>query len=175
MKLFLWCSLLLLAFTGPAHAARTYPVDGPITSGIGWRVDPFGSGRLKYHSGIDISVPMGTPVHPTQQGYIIYTGPFGAYGNVVAVAHGEGYTSLYGHNSEILVKVGDWVDCDTVIARSGNSGRSTGPHVHYEVRRAKGRDLAHQEQLVNEMRERLEREYAAEAKTPVVKGIGEGG
>lgn len=175
MKLLFSCFLLLVALCAPAHAARTYPVDGPITSGIGWRVDPFGSGRLKYHSGIDISVPVGTPVHPTQQGYVIYAGPFGAYGNTVAIAHAEGYTSLYGHNSELLVKVGQWVDCDTVIARSGSSGRSTGPHVHYEVRRAKGRDLANQEQLVNEMRERLEKEYAEEVKAPVVKGNGQGG
>jgi len=126
--------LLLLPFS--AHAARQSPVDyGVITSGVGWRLDPFGSGRHVYHSGYDISVPVGTPVHPTQVGTVFFSGPYRGYGNLVGVDHGNGYLTFYGHNSVLLAKPGDKVDTETVIALSGNTGRSTGPHVHYEMRR----------------------------------------
>ena len=129
--------LLLLPFS--ALAARQSPVDyGVITSGVGWRLDPFGSGRHVYHSGYDISVPVGTPVHPTQVGTVFFSGPYRGYGNLVGVDHGNGYLTFYGHNSVLLAKPGDKVDTNTVIALSGNSGRSTGPHVHYEMRRFPG-------------------------------------
>jgi murein DD-endopeptidase MepM/ murein hydrolase activator NlpD len=98
------------------------------------RLDPFGSGRMTMHNGWDIAVPTGTPVHPTQEGTVYFAGEYKGYGKLVAVEHGKGYISLYGHNSEVLVKPGMLVTPDTVIALSGNSGRSTGPHVHYEVR-----------------------------------------
>jgi len=75
--------LLLLPFS--AQAARQSPVDyGVITSGVGWRLDPFGSGRHVYHSGYDISVPVGTPVHPTQVGTVFFSGPYRGYGNLSA-------------------------------------------------------------------------------------------
>lgn len=86
------------------------------------------------HNGWDIAVPTGTPVHPTQEGTVYFAGQYKGYGNLVAVEHGKGYISLYGHNSEILVKPGMYVTPATVIALSGNTGRSTGPHIHYEVR-----------------------------------------
>lgn len=143
----------------PAHAARALPVDGRVTSGIGWRPDPFGSGRTVYHHGVDISVPVGTAVHPTQQGYVLFAGPLKHYGYAVAIAHGEGYLTFYGHNSEVTVRPGEWVDTDSVIALSGNTGRSTGPHVHYEVRRLAGREKERQEEFIRETMERI----AAEA------------
>lgn len=86
------------------------------------------------HNGWDIAVPTGTPVHPTQEGTVYFAGQYKGYGNLVAIEHGKGYISLYGHNSEILVKPGAYVTPKTVIALSGNTGRSTGPHIHYEVR-----------------------------------------
>jgi len=119
-----------------AHAERKSPVDGGLlTSGPGLRLDPFGSGRMIRHNGWDIAVPVGTPVYPTRRGPSILPGQYKGYGNLVAVEHGKGYISLYGHNSEVLVKQGAFVTTKTVIALSGNTGRSTGPHVHYEVRR----------------------------------------
>lgn len=140
---FLFTLLLLSLAAGlessPAAAARRLPVDGgTVTSGIGWRPDPFGSGRQVYHHGVDIAVPEGTPVYPTERGMVLHAGLYKGYGNLVAVDHGNGYVSLYGHNATLLVKEGQKVDTSTVIALSGNTGRSTGPHVHYEVRQIPG-------------------------------------
>lgn len=116
-------------------AERKSPVDGGIlTSSPGLRKDPFGSGRMVMHNGWDIAIPTGTPVHPTQEGTVYFAGQYKGYGNLVAIEHGKGYISMYGHNAEILVKPGMYVTPKTVIALSGNTGRSTGPHVHYEVR-----------------------------------------
>jgi murein DD-endopeptidase MepM/ murein hydrolase activator NlpD len=127
--------ILLSLFTTTAFAERTSPVDGGVlTSSPGLRLDPFGSGKMIMHNGWDIAVPVGTPVHPTQEGTVYFAGQYKGYGNLVAIEHGKGYISLYGHNSEILVKPGTYVTPKTVIALSGNTGRSTGPHIHYEVR-----------------------------------------
>ena len=135
MKKFLIIAHFLLLLPQPSLAARVSPVDnGTVTSGVGWRLDPFGSGRMVYHSGYDIAVPVGTPVHPTQAGTVYFAGPYKGYGNLVVVEHGQGYVTMYGHNSEVLVKPGEKVDPTTVLALSGSTGRSTGPHVHYEIR-----------------------------------------
>ena len=132
------CTVCILTCTSLAYADRKSPVDGgALTSSPGWRMDPFGSGRTVWHNGWDIAVPSGTPVYPTQSGTVYYAGPYKGYGNLVAILHGKGYVSLYGHNQELLVKTGQEVTTKTVIARSGNTGRSTGPHVHYEVRHYK--------------------------------------
>lgn len=125
-----------LVFAAVSSFAADLPVSGPITSGIGWRIDPFGSGRMIYHRGIDIAVPLGTPVHPTGAGTVVFAGEDGGYGKTVIVRHGPGEETLYGHNSQILAKVGESITPESVIALSGSSGRSTGPHVHYEVRGA---------------------------------------
>jgi len=127
--------ILLLFIPLAARGDRRSPVDGGrLTSGPGMRLDPFGSGRMVYHSGWDIAVPEGTPIRPTQAGRVYYAGPYKGYGNLVAIIHGKGVVTLYGHTSKILVSPGDEVTTDTVIALSGNTGRSTGPHLHYEVR-----------------------------------------
>ncbi len=119
----------------PVVKAQTgLPVTGGVvTSGVGWRLDPFGSGKLVYHRGIDIAVPAGTPVHATRAGRVVFAGIHGGHGETVIIEDENGDRTLYGHNSSIEVRVGDKVEAGTVVALSGNSGRSTGPHVHYEV------------------------------------------
>lgn len=145
--------LCLSLLPGLAAAARRLPVDGgTVTSGIGWRPDPFGSGRMVYHHGVDISVPEGTPVYPTERGTVLFAGQYKGYGNLVAVGHGNGYVTLYGHNAKLLVTPGQAVDTKTAVALSGNTGRSTGPHVHYEVRQAPGYEKKVREQIEEQLK-----------------------
>jgi murein DD-endopeptidase MepM/ murein hydrolase activator NlpD len=106
--------------------------NGVITSGVGLRVDPFGSGKLVFHRGIDIAVPVGTPVRATRKGRVVFAGARNGYGATVIVEHANGDRTLYGHNSLVRVHPGDLVESGTVVAFSGNTGRSTGPHVHFE-------------------------------------------
>ena len=149
----LYVLAFLLLFPALSLAQRTLPVDGgKITSGIGWRLDPFGSGRMVYHRGIDIAVPEGSPVYPVQKGTVYYAGPYKGYGNLVAVNHGNGIITLYGHNATVKVTAGDRVDSTTVIALSGNTGRSTGPHVHFEVRELAGYDKQRHEKLTRDLK-----------------------
>lgn len=107
---------------------------GTMTDGFGIRFHPILHMRLM-HEGIDIVVGYGTPVHSTGDGVISYVGRRGGYGNVVEISHGYGYTTLYGHLSKALVKAGQKIVRGQVIALSGDSGLSTGPHLHYEVRK----------------------------------------
>ncbi|MCM2360011.1 MAG: M23 family metallopeptidase [Geobacteraceae bacterium] len=153
MKKILIIAYFLLALPHLSLAARLSPVDGGrVTSGVGWRLDPFGSGRMVYHRGYDIAVPVGTPVYPTQEGTVYFAGPYKGYGNLVVVEHGQGYVTMYGHNSEILVKPGERVDTRQVIALAGSTGRSTGPHVHYEIRQLPGYAKVRREQLESGIR-----------------------
>ncbi|MCC6345687.1 MAG: M23 family metallopeptidase [Nitrospirales bacterium] len=110
------------------------PASGRVSSGYGVRHDPL-DGKLKRHNGMDIALPEGTPVAPAAPGTVVFSGYSGGYGNCVIIEHGGGMTSLYAHNAENRVKTGEVVDTDTVIALSGSTGRSTGPHLHFEVRR----------------------------------------
>lgn len=126
---------VLLLYVQSASADRNYPVDyGRVTSVRGWRVDPFGTGQQRFHQGWDIACPSGTHVYPTQAGLVIYADQYKGYGQLVAVDHQNGYVTLYGHNSRLLVQPGQTVDSGTCIALSGSTGRSTGAHVHYEIR-----------------------------------------
>ncbi|MCL2402183.1 MAG: M23 family metallopeptidase [Oscillospiraceae bacterium] len=112
-----------------------WPVDGRlIISGFGYRLSPSGERRIEQHDGIDISVPIGTAVFATAYGTVITAAwhPHG-YGHFVAIEHRYGYSTLYAHNSELLVSTGDSVYRGQVIALSGNSGYSASPHLHYEV------------------------------------------
>jgi murein DD-endopeptidase MepM/ murein hydrolase activator NlpD len=104
-----------------------WPVHGVVTSGFGWRW-----GRM--HEGIDIAVSSGTPVVSAASGTVIVAGWMGGYGNLVVVDHGNGIATAYGHNNAITVGVGQGVAQGQLIAYSGNTGHSTGPHVHFEVR-----------------------------------------
>ncbi|MBN8544417.1 MAG: peptidoglycan DD-metalloendopeptidase family protein [Alphaproteobacteria bacterium] len=104
-----------------------------LTSGFGTRVDPF-RGHLAFHSGMDLAAPYGTKVIATTDGRIGFTGWRGAYGQMIDVEHGFGFSSRYGHLSKILVQKGQFVKKGQVIGIQGSTGRSTGQHVHYEVR-----------------------------------------
>jgi murein DD-endopeptidase MepM/ murein hydrolase activator NlpD len=110
------------------------PFYGRITSPFGWRDSPFIAGKRTYHKGMDIACPIGTPVHVTQAGRVIVAGWTDTYGITVMVDHGNGWTTIYGHNSKLKVKVGQYVDRGQLISLSGSTGPSTGPHIHYEVR-----------------------------------------
>lgn len=110
------------------------PVKGQITSRFGLRIDPI-DGKLRHHNGIDIAVPKGTKVNPVLPGKVIYSGYSNGYGNCVIIEHEGGIQTVYAHNSKNLVKVGDIVSKDDVIALSGATGRTTGPHLHFEVRK----------------------------------------
>jgi murein DD-endopeptidase MepM/ murein hydrolase activator NlpD len=114
--------------TGAASAAGfVWPVHGVLTSGFGWRW-----GRM--HEGVDLAVSTGTPVVAAAAGTVIVAGWMGGYGNLVVVDHGNGISTAYGHNTSVTVGVGQSVAQGQLIAYSGSTGHSTGPHVHFEVR-----------------------------------------
>lgn len=94
---------------------------------------PSEADQIQFHKGLDVAVAYGTDVKAAATGTVIFSGVKGGYGNCVIISHGNGLATLYGHLSELLVKANDKVYSNQVIARSGNSGRSTGPHLHYEV------------------------------------------
>jgi len=121
------------ALSGAACADLGLPVSGPVTSGVGLRLDPFGSGKLIYHRGIDIAVPVGTPVLAVRKGRVVFAGERRGYGGTVIVEHDNGDRTMYGHNSLVRVTPGEVVELGAVLAFSGNTGRSTGPHVHFEL------------------------------------------
>jgi len=108
--------------------------EGRITSGFGYRPDPF-TGKPSFHPGVDLSVSKGTPVLAVRDGIIYDTGRVERYGYFVIVNHDGGYQSVYAHLDAILVEKNDVVDAGDLIALSGNSGLSTGPHLHFELRR----------------------------------------
>jgi len=112
----------------------SWPVSesAPITSGFGMREHPI-LGVNKMHTGVDISVPMGTAVHAVAAGTVRRASEDAVNGKVLVIDHGRGVTTAYCHNSELLLAVGAKVERGTVIARSGSTGRSTGPHVHYQL------------------------------------------
>ena len=111
-----------------------WPIDdGYISSGYGRRTDPF-TGLRSFHPGIDFAGPEGTHVHAVAAGIITRAGPDAGYGKLVEINHGNGYVTRYGHNEKILVKVGERVHKGQTIALEGSTGRSTGPHCHFEVR-----------------------------------------
>ncbi len=89
--------------------------------------------QIQFHKGVDFSVPVGSDVRSTAMGTVIFAGQKGGYGNCIIISHGNGLATLYGHLSQILVETNDEVKVNQIIAKSGNSGRSTGPHLHYEV------------------------------------------
>lgn len=89
--------------------------------------------QIQFHKGVDFAVPVGSDVRSTAMGTVIFAGQKGGYGHCVIISHGNGLATLYGHLSQILVETNDQVKVNQIIAKSGNSGRSTGPHLHYEV------------------------------------------
>ncbi|MCG9884430.1 MAG: peptidoglycan DD-metalloendopeptidase family protein [Cyanobacteria bacterium] len=110
------------------------PVVGPLTSGFGWRVHPI-LGRGRFHNGLDFGAPHGSTIRAAHGGRVIVAGWFGGYGKTVVIDRGDGLSTLYGHASEIWVNDGDVVEAGQAIAAVGSTGLSTGPHLHFEVRR----------------------------------------
>lgn len=105
----------------------SWPVNGAKSSDYGWRNGDF-------HHGVDIATPSGSLIRAARAGQVAKTGWLGVYGLAVLVDHGNGVQTLYAHNSKLLVKVGDRVKGGEEIALSGNTGNSTGPHLHFEIR-----------------------------------------
>jgi len=116
-----------------ATTPSLWPVVGTVTSRYGWRVSPWNDGN-EFHAGIDIANGIGTPIVATADGKVVQNTWADGYGNLVQIDHGNGIVTLYGHNSQVVVKVGQNVKKGQVISYMGSTGRSTGPHVHYEVR-----------------------------------------
>lgn len=116
-------------------APSLWPVMGPITSGFGQREDPvLGTGEGEFHKGIDIAAPLGTPIHAAADGVVLTAGLGNGYGREVVIDHGHGLKTLYGHMSGFNVLAGQTVFRGQIIGYVGHSGRTTGNHVHYEVR-----------------------------------------
>jgi len=111
---------------------KGYPVNGQIASRYGKRIDPFSS-EMTFHSGIDISSSLGLPIKTTADGVVSHSGWTRMSGYVVVIEHGCGFSTLYAHNKSNKVKVGAKVKRGDIIAYVGSTGKSTGPHVHYEV------------------------------------------
>lgn len=109
-----------------------HPVNGIETSPFGWRNSPFGYGR-EFHPGIDFGARMGTPVMATAAGVVIWVGWDAGFGKTVKIRHVDGIVTLFGHLSRYFVHMGDSVKRGQVIAALGNTGMSTGPHLHYEI------------------------------------------
>jgi len=111
-----------------------YPSSGPITSSFGWRLHPV-LGYQRFHAGVDFGADYGTVIFAADSGTVIFAGWYGGYGNAVIIDHGNGLTTLYGHCSEIYVSEGQAVQRGQAIAAVGSTGLSTGPHLHFEVRK----------------------------------------
>lgn len=125
--------------SGDRSLPKSYLAHMPVRSGYmssnyGYRADPF-TGRAAFHGGIDFAGPEGTHVFAVAPGIVTFAGAKTGYGNLVEVSHGDGVTTRYAHASRVAVKVGDLVEKDQLVAYMGSTGRSTGPHLHYEVLR----------------------------------------
>jgi len=117
----------------PGTGRFIWPVSGPITSPFGYRTHPV-TGTTRFHSGFDIGVDQGTPIRCADNGVVIVADWYGGYGNCVIVQHDNNLSTLYGHQSRMLVKHGDTLMQGQVLGEVGSTGMSTGPHLHFEVR-----------------------------------------
>jgi murein DD-endopeptidase MepM/ murein hydrolase activator NlpD len=137
---YLSAAAVLDQLNGLSSAMDHIPLTMPVTasagfdrsSGFGARVDPF-TGRYAFHPGIDFAGPWGSVVHSTAPGTVVFAGNRGGYGNMVEIDHGYGIHTRYGHLSAITVRIGTRIAKGASVGRVGSTGRSTGPHVHYEV------------------------------------------
>ncbi|BAY24854.1 peptidase M23B [Calothrix sp. NIES-2100] len=111
-----------------------YPSDAPTSSPFGWRIHPI-LGYRRFHAGLDFAASYGSTIRAADSGTVIFAGWYGGYGKAVIIDHGDGITTLYGHTSELYVTEGQGVQRGQAIAAVGSSGLSTGPHLHFEVRR----------------------------------------
>ncbi|NOY86257.1 MAG: M23 family metallopeptidase [Deltaproteobacteria bacterium] len=115
-----------------ASTPSIWPVRGWTTSGFGYRTSPF-TGRREMHRGVDVATRTGTPIIAPADGVVVFAGREGGFGNLVVLDHGYGIATRYGHCSKLNVKIGQKVKRGDVVGFVGNTGRSTGPHLHYEV------------------------------------------
>jgi len=122
-----------MAFADSNYTPSVWPVLGHITDSFGERLDPF-SGEGAFHTGVDVGADYGAPVHATADGVVLDVGQHSGYGRVVILDHGFGITTWYAHLSAYAVVAGTRIKRGEVLGYTGISGRSTGPHVHYEVR-----------------------------------------
>jgi murein DD-endopeptidase MepM/ murein hydrolase activator NlpD len=133
-----WLGIREPAATGTPAAPRAGgPVlDGAATlsSGYGMRSDPF-TGAPAFHAGVDLAASPGTPIRPMRDGIVVFSGWQRGYGRTIIVRHGDGLESVYAHNQKNQVRVGDAVTRETQLGEVGSTGRSTGPHLHFEVRK----------------------------------------
>lgn len=116
----------------------TLPNSSPVdtaynSSSYGWRIDPF-TGSKAFHEGLDFTAAIGTPIHAAAGGIVVYAEQTPDYGKIIKIDHGSGLETRYAHASQLLVKVGDRVEKGQVISLVGSTGRSTGAHLHYEIR-----------------------------------------
>ena len=116
------------------YTPTVWPVEGTLEGGFGGRRNPFGGGGYEFHSGQDIEAPPGAPVVAGASGRVSFVGWQNGYGQLVVVDHGGGLTTRYGHLSSIDVQVDQTVSRGQLVGKVGSTGRSTGPHLHYEVR-----------------------------------------
>ncbi len=112
------------------------PVKGRISSDFGWRIDPF-NGKRRFHNGVDIAAPEGTPVKAVETGKVIFAGEKRGYGNLIILEHINGFKTYYAHLKEVKVKKGDIIGKNDIIGEVGMTGRATGPHLHFEIRRGR--------------------------------------
>jgi murein DD-endopeptidase MepM/ murein hydrolase activator NlpD len=124
--------LLALCLSSAACSLPRWPVEAPLSSPYGLRFMGF---NPDIHKGVDIPVPVGTPVHAMKSGRVEFAGEMRGYGNVIVLSHGSNVRSIYAHLSKISVKTGDRVKGRQEIALSGQSGNASGPHLHFEVER----------------------------------------
>ncbi|MGH9903745.1 MAG: M23 family metallopeptidase, partial [Pyrinomonadaceae bacterium] len=117
-----------------ARVPSIWPVEGHLSDGFGMRGNPFGDASPEFHTGQDISAAWGAPVVATGNGVVTFAGTQNGYGQVVIIDHGDGITTRYGHLSRIEVVIGQSLARGEALGHVGSTGRSTGPHLHYEVR-----------------------------------------
>jgi murein DD-endopeptidase MepM/ murein hydrolase activator NlpD len=123
-----------MALRERATVPSLWPVAGSLESGFGGRRNPFGGSSMEFHTGQDIEAAQGTPINAAASGTVTYAGWMNGYGNLVILDHGDGLSTRYGHQSRIEVKVGQSILRGQLLGFVGSTGRSTGPHLHYEVR-----------------------------------------
>jgi murein DD-endopeptidase MepM/ murein hydrolase activator NlpD len=121
-----------LKSVGEALPGR-WPAEGEITSGFGWRTDPV-HGGTRFHAGLDIAATRGTPIYAVAPGFVVTSGTNGGYGRMVEIDHGSGIATRYAHCTTLRVKEGERVERGALIATVGSTGKSTGPHLHFEFR-----------------------------------------